>query len=688
MTKHFETHGRRGATVLRHALLGLAVALPLAAAPAAAPLAQMAGQTEAPADFLQKPVMGAMIGAASLRAEPGSGGNAGRAGSGAAVEILDSRDGWHQVRTSGGAAGWVRHDSVALDMNTVAAGVPVVGEVTRGVTVRSGPGTNNRRLGTAPAGAEALVLASQGRWYRVTTTVDGRTRSGWVRNDFLAADVDAGHRVVEPMATPTNARNSDLLNQPLNGGERRVVYAGYSESGLDVKQALATGGPDAALNAYVGKGVAPAAPAAKPGERKNTPAPGAEVDTDGFLGQVEIGALSLDAGARDKAIESFALAEYDLVQKKLDSGVGAAAGDALGAIGEFITGNNELRDYVGAGYERILMLNYKTLAYLMDGDRKAYNVTRRAIDWQNIEKRRFEAELAAQQKDIEESKKDGSEAAGQVESLFSRMDALDARADTVASAYVNPLGYYIAGLVQELDSQEDVSLRDNARISYEKALELNPNSAVLRQAADELKQTVDSGKRRVHVIVADGFAPEKKTVMYGLPLDSQTVVPIKVPVMEPVVSGVRRIEVRDSRGRLLEVASPLADIEAIALRHQKDRQPALMARVILDTVRSGIEKVGLNSLGIFGKIISNVRDATSHPDMRSWSSLPGSILAARVDVPDTLTEVRVVAIGDGGRELSSQTVTIGKKQHAIVYARTIDGFMTAQVNEALWTERM
>ncbi len=252
------------------------------------------------------------------------------------------------------------------------------------------------------------------------------------------------------------------------------------------------------------------------------------------------------------------------------------------------------------------------------------------------------------------------------------------------SAYVNPFGYYVAGVVHEFESASDITLRDNARISYEKALKLNPDAAVLKQAvADLSKPAKRRDDRLVHVVVAVGFAPEKKTLLHGIQFGDQ-VLPLKLPIYEPVLSEVKRIEVRDMKGKTLQVMSPLADVEAIVLRHQKDSQPFQNLRVGVALARSAVEKTFFSQLGQLGQKLGDMRDAMTTPDMRAWMSLPATIQAARLRLPGGTTRIQLVAIGQGGRELARATVSLGEGRHGFVYARSIEDQLVAHVSESLW----
>ena len=462
-------------------------------------------------------------------------------------------------------------------------------------------------------------------------------------------------------------------------GKREVVYEGYTKEMLPVKQALAQGNAAQALQTRM-------------------PADG-NLDKLDMLGNLEIATLAIDAAVLDQAKDGFHRAERGLSEKDNRSTVGGIFSGAKDSVLSTLTGNAELGEYPGAGYERVLMLNYKSIAHLLDGERSAYNVTRRAIDLQNLEKQRFdELVREAQAKIKEEEAKQKQKGAdlgsyGLDDVVNEQYRSTDKKARKVPHAFVNPFGFYIAGVVQELDSYEDSSLRDNARISYKKALELNPKSGVIKQAAADMRKPARKGRRLVNVIIADGFAPEKKLLKFDLSLGATLPTVIELPVYEPVRSEVARVEIQTTSGKRWARASEVADISALALRYQKDAGPIHQLRMMTTVIRNVLEGQIWNQAqeqaGVFGSMfgaIKEARDETAHPDMRSWTTLPSRLLAARFFVPKSVSQIKVVAFDAKGRRLASKLVKIDKNSHNVVYARVIDKTIYTSSSKEMWVK--
>jgi uncharacterized protein len=364
--------------------------------------------------------------------------------------------------------------------------------------------------------------------------------------------------------------------------------------------------------------------------------------------------------------------------------------DTFSFVAETLIGNEEIMTYKGEGYERVLMLNMKSIAYLLNGDRRAYNVTRRAIDWQNLEKQQFDVEYQKIQAELAKEKSKQAEKAQDNENNFGTIlgqqyAATAKKAETVPSAYVNPFGYYLAGVIQEFESVNDRSLRDNALISYRKALELNPDSEVIKNTIKDLEKNTSSPKSKlVHIIVGEGFVPEKKVLTFSFG-SGDFRVPIKLPIYEPDPSQVDRIVVHDSKGKQIAAFSPVADIEAICLRHQKDMQPfynLMLARTVGVQV---VERVVLTKLaGSIGSAISARHDEMRAPDTRSWMSLPATIQAARFRVPQNEKKLTIASYDRNGKKLASQDIELQESSHSFAYVRSIDQTLYSHACKPLW----
>lgn len=569
-----------------------------------------------------------------------------------------------------------------------------MGVMKKSANIRSGPGTNHAKLGLASKGTPVEIVAKKPKWFYVDTVVGSGPVTGWVYAPLVtlgsdnAASVASVQRpavaIVAPSTAVSYAPGTAVRYSNAQLGRGSAVtpqYAGYSAEFQPVKEMLYRGDL-AGVDSYYQQQTAEARQAAGHDESKL-------VDKVGLLNWIEQGTLSIDQGRFDQAANDFAFAERILDQRQESSKVSDSFFSVLTFAAETVTLQGDYDAYEGEGYERVLMLNYKSIAYLLKGDERAYNVARRSIDWQRQEQRKFEEIKQEAEKNLVEAEQGDSNSSlipgmddGDFDSQYRR---LDRKAATVASAYVNPFGYYMAGMIQEFESYDDASLRDNALIAYKKALKLNPGSKVLKKAVKDLgKRKPQRGRRLIHVVVADGFVPEKKLLTYWMNMGRSGRLPIKLTIYEPVVSKVHRIEVQTTGGKKLATLSTVADVEAICLRNQKDHEPMRQLKVAVAVASSVTSSVLLNSLGGLGQMVNQYRNESATPDMRSWESLPSSLLAARILLRPGISKLKLVTFDQRGRKLATKTIAISKKSHDFVYARSIDKQLFVHASENLW----
>ncbi|MCU7835834.1 MAG: SH3 domain-containing protein [gamma proteobacterium symbiont of Taylorina sp.] len=541
--------------------------------------------------------------------------------------------------------------------------VVATGSVSKTVNVRSGPGSKNAKVGKLTPESKITILDTQGNWLKIEAETSAGFVAGWVYKPLVNIGVSTVSSNGVTIVGKTETRQN-------------VYYAGYSKDFQKVKQMMASGNLKGVEKFYTDR----EAEVLKKNQTKWQ-----AMEEIGLLRWMERGTLYLDKANVEKSIKSFGNAEDILIVRQKNSKTSDFISSIASFTAETVTGNEEFQEYPGEGYEKVLMLNYKSIAFLLDGERQAYNVARRAIDWQNMEKARFREEIEEAKKETKKAEKDIKDKDASNTEWKASYKKLDKIATRVPSAFVNPFGYYVTGMIQEYEAKKDASLRDNARIAYEKALKLNPKSKVLKQAVKDMKRNKSSGnKRLLHVVVADGFAPEKKMLIYNFP-SGNGVVPIKLPIYEPVASKVARVEVQTTGGKRLATLSSVADVEAICLRNQKDSEAFRSLRMTIAIARAvGVNQAASN-LGLFGSLLSSAVNDMAAPDMRSWMSLPAKLQAARLYISKNTKKLKIVSFDARGRRLASKTVDISNKSDAFIYARSIDKQLYVNASNTLWT---
>jgi hypothetical protein len=510
---------------------------------------------------------------------------------------------------------------------------------------------------------------------------------------------------------PSNAKKKPP--EKLVPGKQGLFPGGYSQRFEPVRGMIARGDYVAAIDAFVPNTAPAATPAAdsaaKPADSKaakganyakaqEPPAHRGGITSDAFLSNAELGLIEFEAGHLEEAVEHLKKAESSETRGR---SVGNTIGRGFGWIGGKITGQNELSPYYPLDYEAVLELNYLALAHLLKGQPTCYNVARRCIDLQQEIKSKFEKEIADAKEKLakqeaddakkplpkDQAAKDAQTAqAKSLNDFTGEFAAYDSYARRVPNAYVNPLGDYLAGLIQEIASREETALRDNSRIAYESAVTLCGHSPQLSAAVAAMKRSrVPAGERVVHVIVGEGFAPERRELVFVLALVGQ-LMPIRLPIFTPVESTVERIEVLAGTGRPV-VLDPIGDFEAIRMRSQEDRIPLLTLEVTTSMMASYAEGKTAHKFGPIGDLLNGAREKAAHADTRSWLSLPRRFHVARIVLPAAATSLTLTSLGHAGQRLATERIAVPKgDSHTVIYARAVDDHLVAQSARRLWID--
>ncbi len=502
-------------------------------------------------------------------------------------------------------------------------------------------------------------------------------------------------------AQPAGAKDPTGVSAP-SANSQQLSMAGYPLRFRGVRELLHAGQFDDARKAFLGEAPLPETSFdAQDGAKERKLKPLAEKG-DVFLRNAELGVMQFDAGDFEGAVQSLRAAEAQSGASATSSdGKNSVKGKAMSMLAK-VGGNEELGPYSQHDYEQILQLNYLSLSHLMRGDRSAFNVTRRAAAEQNAaiddlndratllqdnSRAAFATELVEAAEAVNKLRSTLTSAPavglleGQLSGTLARFDTVATR---VASAYVNPLGPFLSGVVFEVSSVQDPALRSNARVAYQKALQLYPNSKHLAVAARDTGTAKPKAGRLVHVIVGEGFAPTRQMLVYSATIND-VAVPIKVPIYVPNPSKVARVQVETGLGAPT-ILEPAADVEAIVMRKQKDRTGAIFMGIALNVGRALVERDVASKAGAWGNIALNYKQKHfDKPDLRSWSSLPARFHIGRMMIPNTVSHVQIVSYDRNGRRLASSEVAIDRSiPQNVLYARAVDDVMVGRLPARLW----
>ncbi len=485
--------------------------------------------------------------------------------------------------------------------------------------------------------------------------------------------------ILQACVQTQGGRTAQRVNTSGKPLKPEAYYAGYSKKYVAYRDKLAAGDSDAVLQLM-------AEEEAK--IKAETQDEDDLVNQLRLIGLMERASLSLELGEPDKALDWCRLGQ-ELIEKRASE---SYLKEGVSSVGHFFAdtlGAGELARYDAPGYEKVMLLDLASMAYLLKGDDRAFNVARLAVEWQEEEKEKFTEELEKKTKEEVEGRKKASNSQQKqnADRLFSALhnefSKYDSTTLTVPNAFVNPFGDYVTGMVDEFKSVKVKSLISNAHIAYKQALELNPKSKVLQQAVKDTKKR-KRADRLIHIVALDGFVPEKKVL--SIPIDRD--IDVELPTFNPIPSKVAKIKVLTAKNKTLTTLSPVANIEALALRHQKDSLPYVQAMLLTSVVRDTVMvSAGDAILGGLGGLLKEVTDEAQEPDTTSWMTLPSTIMAGRFYAPKGLRTLKIRSYDRAGKLLAEKKVKLNKGNQHFVLVRSMDKTLYAYPSKKIWSPK-
>lgn len=478
---------------------------------------------------------------------------------------------------------------------------------------------------------------------------------------------------------PIQAGGTSQLLQSDPAKQENPYYAGYSKKYAPYRDKLAQGKTDAVDSLL------------KEEEEKIGTKDSEKLASElRLVGLMERTSISLQLGEPDKALGYSRLAQ-ELIEARNSESYLAEGASVFGNFFLDVAGFGEFGRYNAPGYEKVMLLDMASMAYLLKGDARAFNVARLAVEWQKDEKEKFTEEL---EKTKKESKGENKEVAKKdrvnkgtsielIDALNREFAKYDKSALAVSSAFVNPFGDYVTGMVNEFKSVKVKSLISNAHIAYKQALQLNPKSKVLQKAVKDTKAR-KRAKNLVHIVALDGFVPEKKIL--SIPVIGD--VDVELPTFNPIESQVAKIKVLSKSNKILATLSPVADIEALALRHQKDSLPYFQSIMLTAAARDIALVQGGDSLfGGLGSIVKSITDDAQEPDTTSWMTLPSTILAARIYIHPRLKTLKIRSYNIQNKMIAEKCIKLNEGAQHFVLVRSSDRTLNAYPSKKIWSSQ-
>ena len=416
----------------------------------------------------------------------------------------------------------------------------------------------------------------------------------------------------------------------LTGCASRSLFVSYPSQAAKWKAELATAPSQPAAEASPSSGAIPASgqpaqlAAAPPASPVISKLEAATSGADGVLYLQELGRVAQLQGQREASRQAFAsaVAAYDAEDASAKIQV-----SSLAATGSSLITNDNARPYIAPDYERIFTRAYQALNYWAANDATGAAVEFRAAALeQQVAANKREKEIAKAEEEAEENNIDLNQFDGYFEGL-------NAVAGEVKASFQNAWTFYLSALFWEAHGEWN-----DALVDYKKALEIHPDSTMLKEdvqrvsAAMDRKQDGDTGL--VAVIYDQGFVQPRAE--FSLPIPTvhgffSVAFPTYALQDKPRPNTLR---ILDTAMQPVAETQVLADVGALAAKDLKERLPGMLVRQTLRaTAKYNLQKEANDNYGALGAFATQIYNLVSEQaDRRSWLTLPAYAQATRVSL--------------------------------------------------------
>ncbi|MDR1285206.1 MAG: hypothetical protein LBJ88_03280 [Campylobacteraceae bacterium] len=326
--------------------------------------------------------------------------------------------------------------------------------------------------------------------------------------------------------------------------------------------------------------------------------------------------------------------------------------------------NNNVNQYEGNVYEKIMVNTYKALNFLALNDKENARVEfNRALERQRIAKEYFANDIA----DLEKKNAQNLQDLKSSQDLYNALVRLNAKqqkgknsaqtlefnensidlafnkytqnADSSAYAdFINPFTTYAAALflLNDRSYQRAVDLLKEGLQMDPGNLQIAKDFALADKMAGEFN--TDFKEHYVWLLYENGLGAIKNEIVINLPLflvsDSFIYSGIALPSLQFRAASYPYLTIKNSSGDNSKT-SIIASIDAIAAAEFDKRYFGLAAEAVISAAAKTIMQKQLNDVNpLLGFLGLFYQAATAKADTRSWSALPKNFEAASIPIRD------------------------------------------------------
>lgn len=337
--------------------------------------------------------------------------------------------------------------------------------------------------------------------------------------------------------------------------------------------------------------------------------------------------------------------------------------------------NENILDYRGSLYERIMLNSYKGLNYMSLGDYDNARVEfNRAMMRQDSAKDYFSKYIEQNRKKLEESSEltDEKNIDKSSSEIMSKYDTFFAEFET-SKDFVNPYSTYLSSVFfyLEKDYGKAADLFKEIATVYPKDKNIQKQFKAFELRANSTNKK--ALKKHIFISYEDGYGPIKEEFKFTLPLiiDKKVISStFAMPTLKKRSASYEQVSVNK------QMISKVVDFDSVVATEFKINLPAEITKSIASTVTKTAINVAVaknDSTGGFLALASSIATTmATQADVRSWRGLPKTASIAMLE-----NNGKLDIVAADGTKIFHQDVS--KNKDVLVLVRSFAPYLPTQV---------